>query len=132
MRALQGKRALPIGIVALGLVATASATTPRGPRMEGPPRRRRRHHASPSHGMPPSNTKTVVEGRVSFAFMPSTVTVTQGTTLKLDNVIDSAHTFTVTGQGIDVETQPGKTSQVTIDLEPGSYPFVCLSAGRSA
>jgi plastocyanin len=57
--------------------------------------------------------------------MPSTIHVKHGTTLVLNNVSDAAHTFTVTGQGIDVETQPGETSQVTIDLKPGTYPFVC-------
>ena len=81
---------------------------------------------SPSYGMPPSNTKTVVEGPGnSFAFMPSTIDVKQGTTLTLDNVSDTAHTFTVIGQSIDVGTQPGQTSQVTIDLKPGTYPFMC-------
>jgi hypothetical protein len=41
------------------------------------------------------------------------------------NVSDTAHTFTVTGQGIDIETMPGKTTKVTIDLPPGTYAFVC-------
>jgi len=69
---------------------------------------------------------TVMEGPGnSFTFSPSTVTVTQGQTITLDNVSTTAHTFTVTAQGIDVETQPGKTAQVTIDLPPGTYPFVC-------
>ncbi len=69
---------------------------------------------------------TVMEGPGnSFTFSPSTVTATQGQTITLDNVSTAAHTFTVTGQGIDVETQPGKTAQVTIDLPPGTYPFVC-------
>jgi plastocyanin len=31
----------------------------------------------------------------------------------------------VTGQGIDIETLPGKPAKVTIDLPPGTYPFVC-------
>jgi plastocyanin len=53
------------------------------------------------------------------------VKVTQGQTIKLVNVSDAAHTFTVTGQGIDIETLPGKTAKVTIDLPPGTYPFVC-------
>jgi len=69
---------------------------------------------------------TVMEGPGnSFTFSPSTVTVKQGQTITLDNVSTTAHTFTVTGQSIDVETQPGKTAQVTIDLPPGTYPFVC-------
>jgi hypothetical protein len=49
----------------------------------------------------------------------------QGQTITLVNVSDAAHTFTVTGQGIDIETLPGKTAEVTIDLPPGTYPFVC-------
>jgi plastocyanin len=60
-----------------------------------------------------------------FTFSPSTVTVNQGQTITLVNVSDTAHTFTVTGQGIDIETMPGKTAKVTIDLPPGTYPFVC-------
>jgi plastocyanin len=74
-------------------------------------------------GMTPT---TVMEGPGnSFTFSPSTVTVKQGETITLDNVSSTAHTFTVTGQSIDVETQPGMTAQVTIDLPPGTYPFVC-------
>jgi plastocyanin len=53
------------------------------------------------------------------------VKVTQGQTITLVNVSDAAHTFTVTGQGLDIETLPDKTDKVTIDLPPGTYPFVC-------
>ena len=69
---------------------------------------------------------TVLEGpNNSVTFSPSTVTVTKGQTITLVNASDAPHTFTVTGQGIDVETMPGKTAKVTIDLTPGTYPFVC-------
>ena len=69
---------------------------------------------------------TVLEGpNNGFTFSPSTVKVTQGQTITLVNVSDAAHTFTVTGQGIDIETLPGKIAKVTIDLPPGTYPFVC-------
>jgi plastocyanin len=69
---------------------------------------------------------TVLEGPDNgFIFSPSTVTVHKGQTITLTNVSDTAHTFTVTGQGIDIETMPGKTDTVTIDLPPGTYPFVC-------
>jgi plastocyanin len=128
MRRLRDKRGLLMGIFALALVAAAcgksasasegngGTTTTPSPSMA----------PSPSYSMPPSTTKTVVEGPGnSFAFMPSTITVRQGSTLMLNNVSDTAHTFTVTGQGIDVETQPGQTSQLTIDLKPGTYPFIC-------
>ena len=136
MRRLRGKQGLLLGIVALALVAAAcgnnaSASTSGGTTTTPTPTPTPSPSyggggGSPSYGMPPSNAKTVVEGPGnSFAFMPPTITVTRGATLKLQNVSDTAHTFTVTGQGIDVETMPGKTAKVTIDLPLGTYPFVC-------
>jgi len=131
MRVPHGKQGLLFGIVALGLVAAAcgkSASASTNGATTPTPTPTPSMAPSPSTSVPPSNTgtKTVVEGPGnSFAFMPSTITVKQGATLKLDNVSDTAHTFTVTGQSIDVVTQPGQTSQVTIDLPPGSYPFIC-------
>src|SRR5262245_14479733 len=117
MRVPHGRQGFLVGVIGLALVAAAcgnnaSASTNGGTTTTPSPT----PAPSSSYGMPPSNTqtKTVVEGpRNAFAFMPSTITVTQGTTLKLDNVSDAAHTFTVTGRGIDVETQPGQTSRVT-------------------
>ena len=132
MRRLRGKQGLLIGIIGLGLVAAAcgnnaSASTNGTTTPTPTPSPSPSMAPSPSTSMP-SNTimRTVVEGPGnSFAFMPSAITVKQGATLTLDNVSDTAHTFTVTSQSIDVETQPGQTSQVTIDLPPGSYPFIC-------
>lgn len=139
MRVLHGKQGLLIGISALALVAVACgksasastngtatpAPTP-SPSMAPSPSYGGSNTGGSSSGGMPSNAKSVVEGPGnSFSFMPSTITVRQGATLTLNNVSSTAHTFTVTGEGIDVETQPGRTSQVTIDLKPGSYPFFC-------
>lgn len=94
MRVPQGKQGLLLGITALALVAAAcgnnnaSAST-NGTTTTPTPT------PSPSPSTAPSNsvTKTVVEGPGnSFAFMPSTITVEHGATLKLDNVSDTAHT----------------------------------------
>ena len=127
MRSPHPKQILLIGAFALGLVAAAcgkSASASEHP--SATPSPTISPTPSPSYGMPNTNAKTVIEGPGNaFAFMPSTIHVKQGTTLVLKNVSNAAHTFTVTGQGIDVETQPGETSQVTIDLKPGTYPFVC-------
>jgi plastocyanin len=69
---------------------------------------------------------TVREGPGNgYTFAPSTVTVNRGQLITLDNVSNVPHTFTVTGHGIHVETQPGKTSQITIELPSGTYPFIC-------
>jgi plastocyanin len=62
----------------------------------------------------------------NFFFDPAEVTVTSGDDLSLFNAsASSSHSFTVTGQGIDaiVELQTG--SDVTIELEAGTYPFFC-------
>jgi plastocyanin len=73
-----------------------------------------------------AGTVTVREGPGNgYTFVPSTVTVNRGQLITVDNVSQVPHTFTVTGHGIDVETQSGKTSQITIDLPPGTYPFIC-------
>ena len=73
MRVLHGKQGLLIGITALALVGTAcgksaSASQSGGATTTPTPT----PTPSPSYGMPPSNTKTVIEGPGnSFAFMPS-------------------------------------------------------------
>jgi plastocyanin len=73
-----------------------------------------------------AGTVTLREGPGNgYTFAPSTVTVNRRQLITVDNVSQVPHTFTVTGHGIDVETQSGKTSQITIDLPPGTYPFIC-------
>jgi plastocyanin len=61
----------------------------------------------------------------ALVFSPTTLTVKQGTTITVTNVGSVAHTFTVTGQSIDVENQQGQSQQVAVDLAPGTYPFIC-------
>jgi plastocyanin len=35
------------------------------------------------------------------------------------------HTFTVTGQSIDITNDAGQSQTVTINLPAGTYPFIC-------
>jgi plastocyanin len=65
--------------------------------------------------------------QVNFQFSPSTVTVHKGDTIAVKNTAPGTpHTFTVQGTSIDVENDTqGQTSNVKIDLAPGSYPFMC-------
>ena len=60
-----------------------------------------------------------------LVFSPATISVKAGATLTIKNVGSVAHTFTVTGQGIDITNDTGQTHQVTISLPAGTYPFVC-------
>jgi len=71
-----------------------------------------------------AGTTTIVQRNYNFS--PSTVTVAAGSTLLIRNATAStAHTFTVSGHGIDVQTQGGTTASVAVNLPPGRYPFIC-------
>jgi plastocyanin len=52
--------------------------------------------------------------------------VAKGTTITVKNVGSVSHTFTIQGHGVNVVNQPGKSATVTIDLAPGTYPFICM------
>ena len=61
-----------------------------------------------------------------YSFTPSNIQVQSGATIKIQNSTPSTpHTFTVTGQNTDVSLDPQSTTKVTIDLPPGTYPFIC-------
>jgi plastocyanin len=73
-----------------------------------------------------SGSVTLIAGAGGqMAFSPSDLSVGQGQTLVVRNAGSVQHTFTVTGQGIDVTLQPGQSQRVTIDLAPGEYKFFC-------
>jgi plastocyanin len=83
----------------------------------------------PSSGPPSTSASaagvTVQQGAGAFVFSPATFSVAKGASVTVTNVGSASHTFTVTGKGIDVVNQPGQSQSVTIDLPPGTYPFVC-------
>jgi plastocyanin len=68
---------------------------------------------------------TVKQGVGGFVFTPAKLSVKKGTTITVTNAGDTAHTFTIDGKGIDLVNDPGKSGTVTIDLDPGTYPFIC-------
>ena len=50
----------------------------------------------------------------------------QGDTITVSDTNPSTpHTFTVTGTDIDVSNDAMSAQDVTIDLAPGTYPFIC-------
>jgi plastocyanin len=62
----------------------------------------------------------------NYSFTPATIRVGAGESIELKNVDPrTPHTFTVTGQSIDVSLDPGSSSVAKIDLDAGSYPFEC-------
>jgi plastocyanin len=64
--------------------------------------------------------------QVNYQFTPAKITVHQGDTVTVsDTNPNTPHTFTVTGTDIDVANDPMSSQDVTIDLAPGTYPFIC-------
>jgi plastocyanin len=68
---------------------------------------------------------TLQQGAGGLVFSPTTFSVKNGESITVTNVGSAAHTFTITGKGIDVVNDPGKSQNVTTNLAPGTYPFIC-------
>jgi plastocyanin len=90
--------------------------------------------ATSSGSTPPASTAggggssggPVTVSQANFSFSPSTFTVKSGDTITVKNTTSSTqHTFTITGQTVDVTMDPGTSQKVKISLPPGSYPFIC-------
>ncbi|MEO8475441.1 MAG: cupredoxin domain-containing protein [Actinomycetota bacterium] len=61
-----------------------------------------------------------------YRFTPSNIHVKRGASITIQNSTpQTPHTFTVPGHGLDQALDPQTTVKVTIDLPPGTYPFLC-------
>ena len=74
---------------------------------------------------PPETSGEVRVAMQDNVFVPSTLTVASGAELELENEGESEHTFTIEGESIDEELEPGDNANVTVDLDPGTYDFFC-------
>jgi len=68
----------------------------------------------------------VLDGKEVYAFVPGTITVVAGDTLKLTllNPEDDAHTFVLPGLAVALPGQ-SRTDTTYVTSASGSYPFVC-------
>jgi plastocyanin len=120
---MQRPRRLRAIIVALLLGATLAAcsnnSTPAA--TSNPPA------STPASAPAPTGGDTLKQGvDDQLVFTPADISVKHGATLTVTNASASTtHTFTVSGQGIDITNQGGQSQQVKIDLPPGTYPFIC-------
>jgi plastocyanin len=57
-------------------------------------------------------------------FVPSTATIAVGD-VDLVNEGESPHNFTIEGQRVDVDVDPGTTTTQSIDLAAGTYTIFC-------
>lgn len=58
-------------------------------------------------------------------FQPAQLTVSSGAQIELVNEGEALHNLTIEGTGIDQDIEAGQSATVTVDLDPGEYPFVC-------
>lgn len=58
------------------------------------------------------------------AFLPESLTVSAGS-ISIANDGTALHNFSIDGQGIDTDVQPGQTETVDLSLDAGGYPFEC-------
>jgi len=123
MRAPRARGKTFIGVAAaltlLGAACTKSSTPATNPTQP------------PATTQPPASSSasvaglTVQEGAGGFVFAPATFSVKKGESVTVTNVGSASHTFTITGKGIDLVNSPGQSQNVTINLAPGTYQFIC-------
>ena len=81
---------------------------------------------------PPGTTSAPTDGGAEtaleladFEFVPASLTVSSGDTITLENTGEAPHTFTIADEGIDEQVDAGQSGEATVDLDPGTYDFVC-------
>jgi plastocyanin len=74
-------------------------------------------------GEPSSGTTSTITMRDN-EFVPSAATIAVGD-VNLVNEGQSPHNFTIEGQGVDVDVDPGTTTTQPIDLAAGTYTIFC-------
>ena len=80
-------------------------------------------------------------GMTEFKFDPSDLEVTAGDTISLSNDGKIPHNFTIVegsdplGGGAELaasdDVSPGDTGDLTVDVEPGKYSFLCTIPGHA-
>lgn len=75
---------------------------------------------------PAPGQSVLTVGQDNFFFDPAQFTVAAGATITVQNLNSGTpHTFTIPDRGIDLVNDPGQTQTVAIDIQPGTYRFVC-------
>jgi plastocyanin len=62
---------------------------------------------------------------VDNAFEPADLTVASGATLDVSNDGQAEHNLTIEGTDIDEDVDPGDSTSITVEAEPGEYTMFC-------
>ena len=81
--------------------------------------------APPAECADPTSAETV---RLDdFAFEPDCLLASSGATIRLENVGEAPHTFTVGGTDVNVEVAAGEIAESSLSgVEPGRYAVTCV------
>jgi plastocyanin len=73
-------------------------------------------------GSPSGGTTLTLKDNV---FDPADFTISAGAEITLKNAGGNLHNFSVEGQDIDKDVQPGETETEDLELPPGTYTMFC-------
>jgi plastocyanin len=59
------------------------------------------------------------------AFDPASLTLGAGESLEVSNDGAAAHNITIEGTDVDEDVDPGQSTSITVDAEPGDYTMFC-------
>jgi plastocyanin len=62
---------------------------------------------------------------VDNAFEPGSLTVSSGDSVDVSNDGEALHNITIADADIDEDVQPGQSTSITIELDPGDYEMIC-------
>lgn len=72
-------------------------------------------------------------GMTEYEFDPSDLSVSQGDSLEVSNDGQLPHNLTVEGEDVATDdVDPGSSEELTVDLAPGNYDFLCTIGDHAA
>lgn len=89
---------------------------------------------NPERGTLPEGGAVVKAQAAEFSLTLDKTEVAAGpTTFVVENTGSAAHNFVIRGNGLEettAEIEPGASATLTVDLEPGSYSYLCTTGGH--
>lgn len=62
---------------------------------------------------------------VDNAFQPADLTLSAGDTVDVSNDGQAEHNITIEGTDVDEDVDPGGSTSITVDADPGEYTMFC-------
>lgn len=113
---------MPAAVAAAVLLASGCGGGSAGPAAE----------PTTSTGSPSAAGVVLTLTGTEYSFAPSELKASAGkTTIRFTNKGAMEHDFVIRALDVHLVAQPGKTAEVTVTLEPGTYKSTCSVPGHS-